>query len=136
MAKNKLPNEYVFPAILEDYGDYVIVKFPDLKDCYATGKGYDGAIEAGRDALSLRIQMLELTRTTVPDATPIDKVGVSKKQVVDLIDVNMKLFRARLKGNCIGKSVKVPEYLIMMAETAKINIDEVLKVILIEKLKK
>ena len=128
MAKVQLPETYTFPAILEDFGDRVIVKFPDFKECYATckHKQYDSAIAAGKDQLSLQIQMMELKRKPIPSPTPIEKVGVGKKQVVCLIAVDMKLFRAKFRGNSVKQSIVIPEYLKILGERKHIDFSKVI----------
>ena len=132
--KSHLPDTYVYPAIIEDSGKHCIVKFPDFPNCYADGKDYIDSFNKSRDVLGLHIHMAEVKKEEIPKPTSIDKVGVSKKQIVCLIEIDMKLIRAKLKGKSVKQTVIIPEYLKLLGEQEGIDLSEILKEALIEKL--
>lgn len=136
MKKPQLPIIYTFPAIFEDSNGTYIAKFPDFPDCYSRGDDYLETFANAMEALNLQVYMMELKKKTIPTPTPIDRVGVSKKQVVATIELNMKLFRARMKGKFVKKTLNIPEYLNIMGEQRGVNFSAILREALIEKFKK
>ena len=104
MRKQQRPVTYTFPAIFEDSNGTYIAKFPDFPDCYARGDDYIETFANAMEALNLQVYMMELKKKTIPIPTSIDKVGVNKKQVVGMIELNMELFRSRMKGKYVKKT--------------------------------
>jgi predicted RNase H-like HicB family nuclease len=111
MRKSNLPSSYIFPAIFEDAHKNYVVKFPNFPNCYASGKDYIEAFDNAKESLSLQLYMIESKKKTLPTPTPLEKIGVGKKQVLALVEVDMRVFRAKMKGNYVKKTLTIPDYL-------------------------
>ena len=127
MKKIQNPDVYEFTTIIEDYNGNYIGRFPDFPNCFSAGSSYDETLNNAIETLTLHVYMREVEKSIIPDPTPIDKVPLGENQVVVIIDLNMKVFRSRMKGRDVKRYVEIPEYLTIMAREMNISLSKTLK---------
>lgn len=130
-------NEIVtYPAIFSFNTDGISVSFPDLPGCLSCAENSSEAVYMARDALSLRLWSDECDK--IPFPTPSDplklKEGLRPNEIVELVDVDMGVVRAKHSGRSANKMVTMPEWLLNQGKDAGINFSQLMQEALMEKL--
>ena len=132
MYKN-YPDEYIFPAIIEQCENCYNVTFPDLPGCVASGNTIKEAIDEAREGLALHLWGLEQDGEQVPQPT-LSNLPLSTTNIICYIDVNMFRIRAKMDNRSVKKTLTIPWYLNELAEQKKINFSQLLQMALKERL--
>ena len=111
----------VYPVIMEEGNDFVVVYFPDF-DSGTQGENIPKAIEMARDAISMLGVTLE------------DEGKIKKGQIKTFIDVDFDDYRRKNETKTVKKNCTLPSWLCYEAEKANINFSAVLQEALKEKL--
>ena len=59
-------SKYVFPAVFTPEGEFYVVDFPDIPNCYTQGEGLNDALEMANDVLCLTLYHMEKEGKTIP----------------------------------------------------------------------
>jgi predicted RNase H-like HicB family nuclease len=127
-------DDYAFTAIIEKGRRNFGVSFEDLPGCIATGDTISQALTNAKEALALHLWGMEQDGDRIPKPTPIDKIKISKKEFLCLIDVNMFSIRAAMNNRPVKKTLTIPWELNAAAEKEKINFSQLLQSALRQKL--
>lgn len=85
--------KYVYPAIFtKDKEGYYYVNFPDVPSCYTDGDTLAEAIENAEDVLAL--MLCDLSKESIPTATPIKEIQTNSSSFVSLILCDTKNYPA------------------------------------------
>ena len=132
MYKN-YPDEYIFPALIEQCKNCYNVTFPDLPGCVASGTTIKEAITEAREGLALHLWGFEQDGEQVPQSSFCD-VQADANAIICYIDVNMFGIRAKMDSRCVKKTLTIPWYLNELAEQKRINFSQLLQTALKERL--
>ena len=125
--------KYVYPAIFtyEDNG-MVSVSFPDVEGCDTCGNDLTDAIFMAEDALAMMLSYMRFEGSTIPDASDIKSIGVSKGQIANLIACETSYYDKRHKCKSVKKTLSIPEWMDAAAKKKKLNFSKVLQDALLE----
>jgi len=123
----------VYPVIMEEGNDFVVVYFPDF-DSGTQGENIPIAIEMARDAISMLGVTLEDEGRKIPEPSNYDEIKIKKGQIKTFIDVDFDDYRRKNETKTVKKNCTLPSWLCYEAEKANINFSAVLQEALKEKL--
>ena len=127
--------KYVYPAVITpEENDLYSVDFPDLRNCFTSGKGLADALEMAQDVLSMTLYDLEEKGVSIPPATPIEKLPHEPNEVVTLVTCDTLEYRKFYSNAAVKKTLTIPAWLNTMAEKQGVNFSQVLQEALKEKL--
>lgn len=122
--------EYVYPAIFEQNDDNsYTIKFPDLPGCISEGKSLANALYMAQSALTQWIEYLLDEKESIPNASQIQNINLTKNQFANLVRADIRDNRA------IRRTVSIPGWLDVKASEAGISLSKILQDALKERLK-
>ncbi|AOH53340.1 pilus assembly protein HicB [Peribacillus muralis] len=120
-------NKYLFPAVFDYADDGISVEFPDLPGCLTCGDNDAEALEMAKEAMGLHLYGMEKDGDSIPEASAIQEIKVSKNQVIVLIEVWMPLVRDQIENQAVKKTLTVPKWLDDLAKEKNVNFSRVLQ---------
>lgn len=127
--------KYVYPAVITpEENDLYSVDFPDLRNCFTSGKGLADALEMAHDVLSMTLYDLEEKGASIPSATPTEKLPHEPNEIVTLVTCDTLEYRKFYSNAAVKKTLTIPAWLNTMAEKQGVNFSQVLQEALKEKL--
>ena len=122
------PDTYAYIGILE-YGeeDSVGVRFPDLPGCIAVGDTTEQALEDAKSSLALHLYGMEQDGEPIPAPSDIRSLKLEEGDVPAMVEVNMKIYRARFLTRSVKKTLTIPYWLDLAAEDAGLNFSQELQ---------
>ena len=136
MKKQILPDRYIFPAVLTNYGEgkEIAVDFPDLG---AATSGIDeaDAYYSARECLGMVLCGMEEDGESIPQPTPIAQLKLEPNETATLIDVYMPSVRLASVNKAVNKTVTLPAWLNAAAMERGINFSQVLQESLLARVK-
>ena len=127
--------KYVYPAVFTPEGnDLYSVDFPDLHNCFTSGKGLPDAMEMAQDVLCMTLYDLEQEKKPIPPASGITAVAHASDEFVSLVSCDTLAYRKLHARAAVKKTLSIPAWLNAMAEKQDINFSQVLQEALKEKL--
>lgn len=127
--------KYVYPAVITpEENDLYSVDFPDLRNCFTSGKGLADALEMAQDVLSMTLYDLEEEGASIPSATPTEKLPHEPNDIVTLVACDTLEYRKFYSNAAVKKTLTIPAWLNTMAEKQGVNFSQVLQEALKEKL--
>lgn len=115
-------NVLVYPVILhpEDVG--YSVEIPDIgNDTWTQGENLKDALLMAQDAIGIMLEDV----TDYPQATDLENIEVSDKDLKTVVYINMDEYR-RNNPKTVRKNVTVPEYLVNLGKAKNVNFSAVL----------
>lgn len=125
----QMKKEYAFVAVLDFTGKQIAIFFPDLEEALSQADSVEEALRRANEVLKLTIESRIMDSEDIPEATPLDKVGLQEGQrtIVATCTLNEKIKYDK-------KTLTIPHDLNVAAEAAGINFSQVLQTALREKL--
>ena len=122
------PDTYAYIGILE-YGEEgsVGVRFPDLPGCIAVGDTTEQALEDAKSSLALHLYGMEQDGEPIPAPSDIRSLKLEEGDVPAMVEVNMKIYRARFLTRSVKKTLTIPYWLDLAAEDAGLNFSQELQ---------
>ena len=122
------PDTYAYIGILE-YGKEgsVGVRFPDLPGCIAVGDTTEEALEDAKSSLALHLYGMEQDGEPIPAPSDIRSLKLEEGDVPAMVEVNMKIYRARFLTRSVKKTLTIPYWLDLAAEDAGLNFSQELQ---------
>ncbi len=71
-------SKYVFPAVFTPEGEFYVVDFPDIPNCYTQGEGLNDALEMANDVLCLTLYHMEKEGKTIPLPSDIHDIKINE----------------------------------------------------------
>ena len=133
-----------YPAFIKENAGGYLVYVPDM-GIYTEGKSFEDAIEMARDAIGLKGMDFEDDNKPFPKmSTPEEALKKAKEDadedfdysdgIMTYVDVDISLYRSRMKNRAVKKNCTIPAWLSDAAEKAGVNFSKVLQEALLEKL--
>lgn len=128
-------SKYVFPAVFTPEGEFYVVDFPDIPNCYTQGEGLNDALEMANDVLCLTLYHMEKEGKTIPLPSDIHDIKINENNsFVSLVGCNTFEYQKFYEKKSIKKTLTIPQWLNTAAEQNHINFSAVLQTALMEKL--
>ena len=113
----------VYPAMFEQDGDYITVRFPDIPEAMTQGENLDEAYKMAEEVLGFALEDYK----EMPKASSIEEVKKSQPDAtIALISIDMVAYMRKYHSKTIRKNVSIPEYLAVLAKEQGINTSQVL----------
>lgn len=119
--------KYVYPAVFTEEDSGYSINFPDLPNCFTSGKTLGEAIEMAGDVLCLTLYEMEQAGTAIPAPSDLRDVPVGNKEFVNFIPCDTVEYRRFFDNRAVKKTLTVPSWLNDMAERAGINFSATLQ---------
>ncbi len=124
----------VYPAIFthtfENNTEYFEVSFIDF-DCNTFGTSISEAFDMAQDAMGIILKdKVDLPKVT----TEIEKIKLEKNQFVNFVTIDLNEYRKKNNNKSVKKTLSIPEWLNILAESENINFSQVLQKALKEEL--
>ena len=123
----KLPDHYVYPAIIEHVDKNYCLYYPDLPGCVASGNTVEKTVTLAKEAAREYLWELENSGDDVPVATPTDKLTLEQGDALCIVDINMFSIRAKKDNRTVKKTLTIPWHLNELAEAQHINFSHTLR---------
>ncbi len=128
-------SKYVFPAVFTPEGEFYVVDFPDIPNCYTQGEGLNDALEMANDVLCLTLYHMEKEGKTIPLPSDIHDIKINENNsFVSLVGCDTFEYQKFYEKKSIKKTLTIPQWLNTAAEQNHINFSAVLQTALMEKL--
>lgn len=120
--------KYVFPAVFtpEENG-YLSIHFPDISNCFTSGKGLAEALDMAQDVLNLTLVDMEDHQLNIPPASESNRIPLENNEFINLIKADTIEYRARYEDKYVKKTLSLPAWLNTLAEKEHINCSAVLQ---------
>ena len=124
----KLPERYVYPAVLTFYGPgkEIAVDFPDL-GVATSGVDEADALFSAKECLQLTMFGREEDGEDIPAPTPITEVKTEDGEIVILVDAYMPSVRMAQRNKAVSRTVTLPAWMNALAMERGINFSQVLQ---------
>lgn len=119
--------KYVYPAILTQEDDGIIVSFPDVEGARADGATMEEALENADDVLNLMLLTMEEKHMDTKPPTPIASLDVPKGSTVVLARSDTFAYSKKVDTRDIRKSVSIPAWMDSLAREHNLNFSNVLQ---------
>ena len=128
-------SKYVFPAVFTPEGEFYVVDFPDIPNCYTQGEGLNDALEMANEVLCLTLYHMEKEGKTIPLPSDIHDIKINENNsFVSLVGCDTFEYQKFYEKKSIKKTLTIPQWLNTAAEQNHINFSAVLQTALMEKL--
>lgn len=119
--------KYVYPAILTQEDDGIIVSFPDVEGARTDGATMEEALENAEDVLNLMLLTMEEKHMDIKPPTPIASLDVPKGSTVALVRADTLAYSKKVDTRAIRKSVSIPAWMDSLAREHNLNFSNVLQ---------
>ena len=119
--------KYVYPAILTQEDDGIIVSFPDVEGARTDGATMEEALENADDVLNLMLLTMEEKHMNIKPPTPIVSLDVPKGSTVALVRADTLAYSKKVDTRAIRKSVSIPAWMDSLAREHNLNFSNVLQ---------
>lgn len=119
--------KYVYPAILTQEDDGIIVSIPDVEGARADGATMEEALENADDVLNLMLLTMEEKHMDTKPPTLIASLDVPKGSTVALVRSDTFAYSKKVDTRDIRKSVSIPAWMDSLAREHNLNFSNVLQ---------
>lgn len=119
--------KYVYPAILTQEDDGIIVSFPDVEGARTDGATMEEALENADDVLNLMLLTMEEKHMNIKPPTPIASLDVPKGSTVALVRADTLAYSKKVDTRAVRKSVSIPAWMDTLAREHNLNFSNVLQ---------
>ena len=119
--------KYVYPAILTQEDDVIIVSFPDVEGARTDGATMEEALENAEDVLNLMLLTMEEKHMDIKPPTPIASLDVPKGSTVALVRADTRAYSKKVDTRAVRKSVSIPAWMDSLAREHNLNFSNVLQ---------
>ena len=119
--------KYVYPAILTQEDDGIIVSFPDVEGARTDGATMEEALENADDVLNLMLLTMEEKHMNIKPPTPIASLDVPKCSTVALVRADTLAYSKKVDTRAVRKSVSIPAWMDTLAREHNLNFSNVLQ---------
>ena len=120
--------KYVYPAVFTpEENDLYSVDFPDLHNCFTSGKGLAEALEMAQDVLCMTLYDLEEAKQPVPQPSALSEIEHEEDEFVSLVSCDTLTYRKLHARTAVKKTLSIPAWLYTIAEEEGVNFSAVLQ---------
>mgnify|MGYP004497589887 CR=1 FL=1 len=130
-----------YPAFIKKNGKDFLVFVPDW-EIYTEGSSFVDAIEMARDAIELKCVSMEDDKEIIPEPSKITDLNIDTgvfsdegETMISYVDIDSTLYRRQIDMKTVRRNVSLPSWLNNAAESAGVNVSNILQEALISKLK-
>ena len=131
----------VYPVFFTKTNDNILVEVPDF-NILTEGKDFNDAIEMARDAIELKCVSMEDDKEIIPEPSKITDLNIDTgvfsdegETMISYVDIDSTLYRRQIDMKTVRRNVSLPSWLNNAAESAGVNVSNILQEALISKLK-
>ena len=131
----------VYPVFFTKTNSNILVEVPDF-NILTEGKDFNDAIEMARDAIELKCVSMEDDKEIIPEPSKITDLNIDTgvfsdegETMISYVDIDSTLYRRQIDMKTVRRNVSLPSWLNNAAESAGVNVSNILQEALISKLK-
>ena len=131
-----MPKDYYsYIAVVSFDPDGISIEYPDLDGCYSCADNYDEIFKMAKEALGLHLWSMENEGEEIPLPSALPDIPLDENQTAIMVEVFMPPIRERQNTKVVKKTLTIPYWLNVQAESAHINFSQTLQRALKEELK-
>ncbi|GMO29926.1 MAG: type II toxin-antitoxin system HicB family antitoxin [Termitinemataceae bacterium] len=122
--------KYVYPAILTNEGDNILVSVPDLPGLHTFGNSLADALCMAQDAIEMWLWDAENNKEAIPAPSSQNAVSDLAKcpnQMVSLVVADTDEYRRQYDTRAVKKTLSIPAWLNHKAEKANAPFSRILQ---------
>lgn len=131
----------VYPVFFTKTNSNILVEVPDF-NILTEGKDFSDAIEMARDAIELKCVSMEDDKEIIPEPSKITDLDIDTgvfsdegETMISYVDIDSTLYRRQIDMKTVRRNVSLPSWLNNAAESAGVNVSNILQEALINTLK-
>ena len=131
----------VYPVFFTKTDSNILVEVPDF-NILTEGKDFSDAIEMARDAIELKCVSMEDDKEIIPEPSKITDLNIDTgvfsdegETMISYVDIDSTLYRRQIDMKTVRRNVSLPSWLNNAAESAGVNVSNILQEALISTLK-
>jgi predicted RNase H-like HicB family nuclease len=131
----------VYPVFFTKTDSNILVEVPDF-NILTEGKDFSDAIEMARDAIELKCVSMEDDKEIIPEPSKIADLNIDTgvfsdegETMISYVDIDSTLYRRQIDMKTVRRNVSLPSWLNNAAESAGVNVSNILQEALISTLK-
>ena len=131
----------VYPVFFTKTDSNILVEVPDF-NILTEGKDFSDAIEMARDAIELKCVSMEHDKEIIPEPSKITDLNIDTgvfsdegETMISYVDIDSTLYRRQIDMKTVRRNVSLPSWLNNAAESAGVNVSNILQEALISTLK-
>lgn len=131
----------VYPVFFTKTDNNILVEVPDF-NILTEGKDFSDAIEMARDAIELKCVSMEDDKEIIPEPSKITDLNIDTgvfsdegETMISYVDIDSTLYRRQIDMKTVRRNVSLPSWLNNAAESAGVNVSNILQEALISTLK-
>lgn len=131
----------VYPVFFTKTNSNILVEVPDF-NILTEGKDFNDAIEMARDAIELKCVSMEDDKEIIPEPSKITDLNIDTgvfsdegETMISYVDIDSTLYRRQIDMKTVRRNVSLPSWLNNAAESAGVNVSNILQEALISTLK-
>ncbi len=120
-------SKYFYPAVFTKEDSGYSVRFPSLDGCCTEGDSLEEPCFMAVEAIGLYLEDSIVGKTIAPKTNELNEIKTTENETVVLIEFDDIEYLKRHGGNCVNKTVSIPQWLSTMAEKNNLNLSQVLQ---------
>lgn len=131
----------VYPVFFTKTNSNILVEVPDF-NILTEGKDFNDAIEMARDAIELKCVSMEDDKEIIPEPSKMTDLDIDNgvfsdegETMISYVDIDSTLYRRQIDMKTVRRNVSLPSWLNNAAESAGVNVSNILQEALISTLK-
>lgn len=131
----------VYPVFFTKTNSNILVEVPDF-NILTEGRDFNDAIEMARDAIELKCVSMEDDKEIIPKPSKITDLNIDTgvfsdegETMISYVDIDSTLYRRQIDMKTVRRNVSLPSWLNNAAESAGVNVSNILQEALISTLK-
>lgn len=131
----------VYPVFFTKTNEDILVEVPDF-GILTEGKDMNDAMNMARDAIELKCVSMEDDKEIIPEPSKITDLNIDTgvfsdegETMISYVDIDSTLYRRQIDMKTVRRNVSLPSWLNNAAESAGVNVSNILQEALISTLK-
>lgn len=118
---------YIYPALFSFDSDGISIEYPDLPGCLTCAHTEEEAFKCAKEALELHLYGMEEDGEEPPEPSKVSDLELEKNQAAVLVEAWMLPFREKIATKSVNRTVTLPHWLNVLADTDKVNCSQLLQ---------
>lgn len=119
--------KYIYPAIITQEEDGVLVYFPDIEGTHTDGATIEEALDNAEDVLNLMLTTMEDEGMEIKKPTAISDLKIPTGATVSLVRADTLVYRRKVDTRAVRKSVSVPAWMDSLVKKNNLNLSNLLQ---------
>lgn len=127
--------KYVFPAVITKEDDSYLVVFPDISNCFTSGRTLHETLIMGEDVLNVMLVHMEDGREDIPSPSgSIEALKCQDGDIVTLVPADTTEYRRLWSDKLIKRTVRIQRWMSSFADRAGLDLSQLLQDALLRKI--